>query len=261
MKKNYLMLLSMVCCTLSAFAQETAKPQPQATDILNNLTQEEYQAVEKYFAQKEKIKQKSIDWARFYRYETQNDTMPKPAKVVFLGNSITDLWYKKHPEFFIENGFTGRGIGGQTSSQMLVRFQADVIDLQPKLVLILAGTNDIAQNNGIISQRHIMQNIQSMCELAKVHKIQPILCSLLPAYQFRWNKDLKPAKQIMEMNEKIKEYAKQNKIPYIDYHSTLVDERGGLSEAYAEDGVHPTLECYAIMEQIALQTIQKQLKK
>ena len=167
------------------------------------LDSEQYKQFEKHFAEKEKAKMRSTDWARFYRYEAMNDSMQKPAKVVFLGNSITDGWYKQHPEFFIENGFTGRGIGGQTTSHMLTRFQADVIDLKPKMVVIMAGTNDIARNNGIISHKHIMQNIKSMCELAQFHKIKPVLCTILPAYEFRWNKELTPAADIKLLNEKI----------------------------------------------------------
>lgn len=211
------------------------------------------------------------DWAQHERYAAHNDTvmarnrMPeygynklaksRRVEAVLMGNSITDNWAKFHPEFFAENNFVGRGISGQVTSQMLCRFQSDVIALRPKMVIIMAGTNDIAQNNGYISHEHILQNIQSMCELAKQNKIRPVLCSCLPAAAFKWRPEMKPAEDIKRLNEMIQEYAKANKIKYIDYHSALVDEYGGLPKKYAADGVHPNMDGYAIMEQILLDNL------
>ena len=189
------------------------------------------------------------------RYAAKNDSITTRPKAVLMGNSITDAWAKKRPEFFAANNFVGRGISGQVTSQMLCRFQADVIALRPKIVIIMAGTNDIARNNGYIAHEHILQNLQSMCELAKYHHIRPILCSVLPAAGFRWRPELTPAEDIKRLNEMIKAYAKANKITYIDYHSALVDERGGLPQKYAKDGVHPNLEAYAIMEKILLENL------
>lgn len=220
----------------------------------------QYKKFEKHFAEKEKAKLRSSDWARFNRYESMNDSLKKPVKVVFLGNSITEGWYKQHSDFFNKNNFIGRGISGQTTSQMLTRFQADVINLRPQLVVIMAGTNDIARNNGIITHKHIMQNIKSMCELAQFHKIKPVLCTILPAYEFRWNKELSPAADIKLLNDMIKEFAITNKIPFVDYYSALVDERGGLPAEIAADGVHPNIKGYEIMEPIILKTIRKHLK-
>lgn len=211
------------------------------------------------------------DWAQHERYAAHNDTvmarnrMPeygynklaksRRVEAVLMGNSITDNWAKFHPEFFAENNFVGRGISGQVTSQMLCRFQSDVIALRPKMVIIMAGTNDIARNNGYISHEHILQNLQSMCELAKHHHIRPILCSVLPAAGFRWRPELTPAEDIKRLNQMIKAYAKANKIKYIDYYSALVDERGGLPKKYAADGVHPNMDGYAIMEQILLDNL------
>ena len=210
-------------------------------------------------------------WAQHERYAAQNDTvmaknrMPeygynKLAKsrridAVLMGNSITDNWAKYHPEFFAENNFVGRGISGQVTAQMLSRFQADVIALRPKMVIIMAGTNDIAMNNGYIAHEHILQNIQSMVELAKYHRIKPVLCSCLPAAAFSWRKNLTPAQDIKRLNEMIRAYAEANKIKYIDYYSALVDEHGGLPKKYAKDGVHPNLEAYKIMEAILLENL------
>ena len=195
------------------------------------------------------------DWAQHDRYAANNDSITTRPKAVLMGNSITDAWAKKRPEFFAANNFVGRGISGQVTSQMLCRFQADVIALRPKIVIIMAGTNDIARNNGYIAHEHILQNLQSMCELAKYHHIRPILCSVLPAAGFRWRPELTPAEDIKRLNEMIKAYAKANKIKYIDYYSALVDERGGLPEEYAADGVHPNNDCYQIMEQILLRNL------
>ena len=195
------------------------------------------------------------DWAQYNRYSSQNDSVTHRPKAVFMGNSITDNWAKFHPEFFAENDFVGRGISGQTSSQMLCRFQSDVVALHPKMVVILAGANDIAMNNGYIALEHILQNIQSMCELAKYHHIKPVLCSCLPAYRFKWRPDLTPAEDIIRLNEMIKAYAKANKIKYVDYHTALVDDRGGLPECYASDGVHPNMDAYRIMESILMEAL------
>lgn len=195
------------------------------------------------------------DWAQHDRYAANNDSITARPKAVFMGNSITDNWAKFHPEFFAENNFVGRGISGQVTSQMLCRFQSDVIALRPKMVIIMAGTNDIAQNNGYISHEHILQNIQSMCELAKQNRIRPVLCSCLPAAAFKWRPEMKPAEDIKRLNEMIKAYAKANKIKYIDYHSALVDEHGGLPKKYAADGVHPNMDGYAIMEQILIDNL------
>lgn len=193
------------------------------------------------------------DWANFYRYEQANDTIKTKPRAVFMGDSITDVWAKKDPDFFNVNNLVGRGISGQTTSQMLVRFRRDVLDLAPKYVVILAGTNDIALNNGMITLENILGNLQSMCELAKAHKIKPVLCSVLPADRYRWRKELKPAGDIVKLNEMIKAYAKDAKIKYVDYHSALKDENNALPAKYAADGVHPNLECYKIMEEIILQ--------
>lgn len=192
------------------------------------------------------------DWAKFYRYQQANDTVKVKPRAVFMGDSITDNWLKMDGDFFYVNNFQGRGISGQTTSHMLVRFRRDVLDLEPKYVVILAGTNDIALNNGLITLENILGNIQSMCELAKAHKIKPILCSVLPADRYRWRKELKPAEDIVKLNEMIKAYAKSEKIPYVDYHSVLKDENNALPARHAADGVHPNIDCYKIMEEIIL---------
>ena len=200
------------------------------------------------------------DWAQFNRYAEANKNVKVPAKVVFMGNSITDGWWPADSAFFISNGYVDRGIDGQTTSEMLVRFRADVINLKPKVVVIMAGTNDIAQNNGYISLENAFGNIVSMVELARFNKITPILCSVMPAYEFGWRKGMEPAGKIIKLNEMIKAYADKHNLVYVDYHSALKDERNGLPAKYSHDEVHPTLEAYKIMESIVQKAIQKVLK-
>lgn len=200
------------------------------------------------------------DWAQFGRYAEANKQMTQPVKVVFMGNSITDNWWPSDSLFFKDNQYVDRGISGQTTAEMLVRFRADVINLKPQAVVILAGINDIAQNNGAIALENVFGNIVSMVELAKANHIQVILCSVLPAYDFPWRPGLEPADKVMRLNDMIWGYARKNGIPYVDYHSALKDHRNGLPEKYSQDGVHPTLAGYKIMENLVQETIRKTLQ-
>lgn len=197
------------------------------------------------------------DWAGYSVYEDANKTAPKGAKAVFMGNSITQGWVSKHVSFFTDNGYIGRGIGGQVSGQMLLRFHQDVVDLKPKAVVILAGTNDIARNKGYISLQKVFANIEAMVEIAGAHNIKVVLCSVLPVDKFGWRKELTPTEDIKTLNAMIKAYALENKIPYVDYHAALSDENGGIPKKYAEDGVHPNIEGYLIMESLVKPVIDK----
>lgn len=197
------------------------------------------------------------DWAQFGRYAEANKRVKTPAKVVFMGNSITDGWWPNDSTFFINNNFLDRGISGQTTSEMLVRFRQDVINLKPKAVVILAGINDIAHNNGVISLENVFGNIVSMAELARYNKITPIICSVLPAYDFPWRRGMNPAPKVIELNKMLKAYADKEGLTYVDYHSAMKDERDGLPKNLASDEVHPTLEGYKIMEKIVLEAIRK----
>ncbi len=203
-------------------------------------------------------------WANYGRYAKANEEVlasGKPPIAVFMGDSITDGWFGSRRAFFNENNYVGRGIGGQVTTQMLARFQRDVIDLKPKVVLILAGTNDIAQNQGQISLENIAGNIQSMCEIAKAHKIKPIICSVLPAHEYGWRKQItEVGDKIIALNKMLQDYAKKNKIAYLDYHSKKVDERKGLPVNYSKDGVHPTGEGYKVMEELVKPFIEKVVK-
>lgn len=200
------------------------------------------------------------DWAYLSKYQQDNTTLPLPEpdenRVVFLGDSITEFWSNKH-SFFSENkSYINRGISGQTTPQMLLRFRADVIELKPKIVVILAGGNDIAGNTGTATTKMITNNIFSMIELAHVHQIKVILCSVLPANFFYWNPKEKPAERIIELNELLENYAITNKIPFVDYYSAMVDDQKGLKAAFSEDHVHPNTAAYEIMSPIIEKAIQ-----
>ncbi|MDD2960520.1 MAG: GDSL-type esterase/lipase family protein [Muribaculaceae bacterium] len=195
------------------------------------------------------------DWADFGRYKAANSKILKPVDVVFMGNSITDHWDNNDSLFFDNNNFADRGISGQTSCEMVVRFRQDVIDLKPKAVVILAGINDIAENIGRISNKDIMGNIMSMCELATANGIKPILCSILPCDRFGWNAKIKPAERVKEMNVLIRKYAKENNFYYVDYHSALGLPNGALPAEIAPDGCHPNLDGYKVMEKLVLKGI------
>lgn len=190
------------------------------------------------------------DWAGFGRYREANRTAKQGAEAVFMGNSITEGWARMRPGFFADNGYIGRGISGQTSAEMLARFRPDVIELAPKTVVILAGTNDIAHNNGPIELENVMDNIASMCELARLHNIRVLLCSVLPATAFPWREGIEPADSIIRLNAMIEAYARDNGIEYVDYHSRMKDDRNGLPPEYSKDGVHPNPEGYRVMEGI-----------
>ncbi len=197
------------------------------------------------------------DWAGCSRYEQANADMTKAPAVVFMGNSITEGWAAKHPEFFSDNNYAGRGISGQVSSQMLCRFRDDVIDLHPKAVVILAGTNDIALNNGPISVEHIFRNIVSMVELSRANKIKAVLCSVLPVKKYGWRKEVDPVQPIKELNEMLEKYAKEGKLPWVDFYTPMVTDDGALNPAYTQDGVHPTAAGYEVMEAIIAPVLKK----
>lgn len=198
------------------------------------------------------------DFANYAKYEKQNQGILSknslPASVL-MGDSITEGWFSSDPGFFKKNNFVGRGISGQVTSQMLLRFREDVIKLKPKQVIILAGTNDIAENQGPISLDKVFGNIVSMAELAKANHIKVVLCSVLPAYDFGWRKDMKPAEKVILLNKMIEAYAKKNHIPYVDYHSAMKDSRNGLDKIYTEDEIHPTARGYEKMEAILMKKL------
>lgn len=205
------------------------------------------------------------DWPDLERYREENRRLgpPKPGenRIVFMGNSITAGWIRLHPAFFEGKPYINRGIGGQTTPQMLLRFKQDVIDLKPKVVVILAGINDIAGNTGPATQEQIMDNLSGMALLAKAHGVKVILSSVLPAFDFPWRPGLEPAGKVIALNSRIKAFAKEHGLYYLDYYSALVDSRNGMKKEYSTDEVHPTLAGYEIMEPLVEEAIQTVLRK
>ena len=210
--------------------------------------------------------QNGNEFANTSRYEKANLELKLHTKaknrVVFMGNSITEGWVIMRPEFFKNRDYINRGIGGQTTPQMLLRFRPDVIDLNPKVVIILAGTNDIAGNTGYTSLETIIDNIKSMAEIANANGIKVIISSILPAIDYLWKPGLDPATKIITINKALKEYAKENNFIYLDYYSAMEDGKGGLKvPAYtaANDLVHPNKAGYLVMEKLAEEAIEKAL--
>ena len=196
------------------------------------------------------------DWAQFNRYSKANSEVTVKPLAVLMGDSITDGWLRQDPEFFKANNLAGRGISGQVTSHMLVRFRRDVIDLHPKYVVILAGINDIARNNGYISLENTFANIVSMCELAKANKIKPVLCTLVPSGYIRWRPAIKDTKeQVAALNAMIKEYAKAHRYKVVDYATVLADEKGETRSDLSGDSVHPNMDGYKLMEEALLKVI------
>ena len=196
------------------------------------------------------------DWAGLRAYAQVNRTLTERPEVVFMGNSITEGWFNQHPDFFRRNNFAGRGIGGQTSSEMLVRFRQDVINLHPEVVAILSGTNDIAMNNGYIALENTFQNIVSMCELARFNNIKVLLCSVTPATGFGWRPQVDPRPLIPQLNRMLREYAEATAgVEWVDYFSALADAANGLRAEDSPEGFHPHGEGYKVMERILVRAL------
>lgn len=239
----------------AALAQTVASPSAHEVIPPVPTTPEEQTAQRTLFEQDEKILR---DWPNLGRYQAENARLTPPAagerRVVFMGDSITEAWMNhgtgasaQNPGFFPGKPWIDRGISGQTTPQMLLRFRQDVIDLKPTAVVIFAGVNDIAGNTGTITAEQTEGNIRSMAELAKANGIKVVLCSILPVYDFKWRPGREPAPKIVAINKWIKAYAAANHFAYADFYSAMVDERGGLPAKLSGDGVHPNPTGYAIM--------------
>lgn len=204
------------------------------------------------------------DWANLKKYAIENAELGVPAKgenrVVFMGNSITEFWKPIDSSFFDNKQYIDRGISGQTTPQMLIRFRPDVIELKPAVVVILAGINDIAENTGPISLNAVFGNIISMIQLATTNKIKVIVSSVLPANAFPWRPEIKPAEKVIALNAMLLAYCKSHNIIYVDYYSKMVDNEKGLEKKLSKDGVHPNLAGYKIMDTLVEEAIKKVLK-
>lgn len=215
-------------------------------------------AITNAFAQKE---QPMMDWVHFGKYSNENSLLPKrkagTQRVVFMGNSITEMWKITDSSFFQKNNFICRGIGGEGTAQMLLRFRQDVIDIGATVVVIKAGINDIAENVGPMTDEQIVGYIINMAELAKANNIRPIIASILPANIIPWKKEIYPADRVIRINQMLKGYCAKNHFTYVDYYSALVDDKKGLPEKYSYDGVHVNLQAYKVMEELVLKAIKR----
>lgn len=203
------------------------------------------------------------DWANLNRFQMENkalETVGNNNRIVFMGNSITEGWPNHSPAFFQNTAYINRGISGQTTPQMLLRFRQDVIDLEPAVVVVLAGINDIAGNTGPSTVEMIMDNIISMAELAQANDIEVILCAVLPAASFPWRPEIAPVEQVLDLNEKIKTYCEANSFLFVDYFSAMVDKENGLQAALTYDGVHPNQAGYEVMAPLVQQAIKMALE-
>jgi lysophospholipase L1-like esterase len=205
------------------------------------------------------------DWPQLARYRAANAALAPVAegedRVVFFGASMTEFWGKYGTKFFPGKPYVNRGISGQTTAQMVVRFRQDVIDLRPKAVVILAGTNDVAGNTGPMTPEMTENNWQSMADLAKENGIRVIFASITPSTDFWWHKGLKPAEKIRTLNAWLKGYCESQGLTYLDYYSALTDEEGGMKKDFTVDGVHASAKGYAVMAPLAQAAIDETLAK
>jgi lysophospholipase L1-like esterase len=252
--------LAIILCALSVFAQ-----QPAATPVqVPSIPTTGFAGLDEYRARR--IAVFTDDFGQLSRYRHADAALPAPApnenRVVFFGDSITDIW--KLSDYFPGKPYINRGIGGQTTPQMLIRYRQDVIDLQPKVVVMLAGTNDIAGNTGPMRNEDIEANYACMAELARVHGIRMVFASLLPVHNYtEKSKDFfaqRPQARILELNTWLKDYCAKNDLLYLDYFSALVDDQGMMKKDLADDGLHPNAAGFKIMAPLAESAIQKALK-
>jgi len=206
----------------------------------------------------------NLDWPNLAHYRESNAALAAPTRetprVVFMGDSITEGWAEQRQAIFASNGYIGRGISGQTTSQMVLRFHQDVIALKPAVVAILAGTNDVAENTGPMTDAQILDNLAAMAEMAHAHGIKVVVGSVPPATYFSWRREIVPTARIRDLNPNIKAWADAEHIVYADYWSAMALPDGGMNPAYAADSVHPNAAGYTVMEPIVKAAIAAALK-
>lgn len=250
-----------VCAVVFASPQSRALAQPPASTQPRAAPTAE-QTAERHRVEDERLR---TDWAGLQRYRKANAELAPlgstEQRVVFMGNSITDSWARWFPEMFAGKPYVGRGISGQTTPQMLVRFRQDVVALRPAVVVILAGTNDIAGNTGPSSLEMIEDNIASMAEIARANGIRVVLSSVLPVFDYAWKPGVEPAPRIVALNAWIRAYAAKHNAVYLDYHTAMADERQGLRADFTADGVHPNEAGYRVMAPLTERAIAQAMRR
>jgi lysophospholipase L1-like esterase len=254
LKEISLVIILLAAGLIPAHAQTNTGTQAPA------MTQEQRDAFRKAMED-----QRRNDWANLARYQKDNATVGLPAngesRVVFMGNSITDFWIRFSPEFFKGKPYIDRGISGQTTPQMLIRFRQDVVSLKPSVVVLLAGINDINGNTGPSTLEMIEDNISSMTEVALANKIKVVLSSVLPCDSIYNSPNLHPRDKVVELNKWIKKYAGEKNCVYLDYFTSLTNGKDGLRKDLTNDGLHPNKAGYQVMEPLAEAAIKKALGK
>ena len=265
--------LAFMFCIASAVVDcgaQTPTPSPSASPSMTTESTECTTAK----ANVTRLEARLRDWPALARYREENSKTVAPNKkekrVVFLGDSITDGWHNPaNGGFFPGKPYVNRGISGQTTPQMLIRFRPDVIALNPEVVVILAGTNDIAGNTGPMTLQSIEDNLASIAELARAHGIRVVFASLLPVSDYEKTADgqprnqttRRPPEQIKALNEWMKKYAAENKLTYLDYYSAMVDDKGFLKDELSNDGLHPNAQGYQVMNPLAEKAVEAALKR
>lgn len=256
--KNHMPFLKSLSTTLLLYGITFAAHAQQPDDAAKKAADEANHQKQEYLLRN--------DWPNLQRYAAADQRLPAPTagrpRVVIIGNSITEGWVKEDSAFFKGKTYEyiGRGISGQATGQTVLRFRQDVIDLHPAVVVLLVGTNDVAENNGPYIPQNTLNNIMTMTELARAHGIRVVLGAVAPSLDFWWRKGLNPAPKILALNQQINTYADQQHLVYYDLHTALKDEQNGLKKAYGEDGVHPNLTGYRVMEPLLNQAVAAALK-
>jgi acyl-CoA thioesterase I len=250
--------LMALCISFGAMAQSSPAPQQQGAPV--ELTAPSWQSGDYW---RKFDQQVLVDFANLARFRTEDRQLGSRGthpRVVFIGDSITEGW--KLETSFPGKPYVNRGIGGQTSSQILLRFRQDAIDLHPRVVVILAGTNDIAGNTGPTTLAQVEGNLESMAQLARANHIAVVLCSVLPSVSYWWHPHLgNPAPRIAELNKWLQAYAAKEHYPYVNYYAAMKDATGGLPHALSADGVHPLPPGYAVMAPLAQAGIDEAIKQ
>jgi lysophospholipase L1-like esterase len=259
----YRVFFSFFLSALAAipFASAQSPSAPPASAVAPAQTPPALSAEERAARIKAHQEQMLKDWPNLTRFRSANATISTPVEVVFMGDSITELWGRQPEQFFPGKPYVNRGIGGQTTPQMVLRFQQDVVDMKPRVVVINGGTNDIAGNTGPSTLKMIEDNLKSMTEIAQANGIRVVLASVTPAYDYPWRKGLEPAEKVVELNDWMKDFCLKAGCVYADYFTPMADEKHGMKEGLSVDGIHPTPAGYRIMSPIADKAIQDALQK
>lgn len=237
--------------TIIALAAATVQPQTAMTE--DACARIAVQVNQKAKAEQDGVR-RQLDWPNLCRYADENAKVTTRPSIIFIGDSITEFWKRDQPTFF-SSAVLDRGISGQTSEQILLRFYQDVIALKPGAVHILTGANDIAGNTGLITPEAWQNNIRTMVDLARARRIKVVLGSLLPADAFWWNPSMRPAQQLAAMNGWLREYAKSQSVPFVDYYAAMTTPTGGMKRELTDDGVHPNKRGYDVMKSVVDPTL------